>query len=111
MKRSHRLIKDADFQNVLSKKISHRSACFTIYGSKQSLGHTRVGLSVSKKIGIAVVRNKIRRQIRMMFATGNSLTESIDYVVIVRSPYLNQTFQQNQHELQQQLVNLRRKIV
>jgi ribonuclease P protein component len=111
VKRSHRLLKDADFQLVLAKKIHVKSAEFTIYGLKKIGGETRIGISVSKKIGIAVVRNKIRRQIKMMFSKQIPLTEPIDYIVIVRQLYLGKTFQENQTHLLSQLSSLRRKLV
>ena len=80
MKRSHRLLKDADFQTVLNQKKFLKSQEFTLYGAKQMIGHTRVGLSVGKKVGNAVVRNKIRRQIKMMLSTKLDLRDSIDSI-------------------------------
>ena len=111
MKRSHRLLKDADFQVVLAKKISVKSPTFTIYGFKKPSGETRVGISVSKKNGIAVVRNKIRRQIRMMLNKEFPLTDPIDYIVIVRPAYLDKKFLENQSQLISQLSSLRRKLI
>jgi ribonuclease P protein component len=111
VKLSHRLLKDADFQTVLNQKRFLKSQEFNLYGSKQALGLTRVGLSVGKKVGNAVVRNKIRRQIRMMLSTNLDLNDSIDYIVMVRSPYLLQTFQINQTNLLNLIKNLRRKII
>jgi ribonuclease P protein component len=111
VKRSNRLIKDADFQTILAKKTTHKNNYFIIYGLKQSLGHTRVGLSVSKKLGNAVVRNRIRRQIRMMLMATQDLTESIDYLIVVRSEYLKVTFLENQKQLTDCLLTLRRKLV
>ncbi len=111
MKRSHRLLKDADFQTVLNQKRFLKSQEFTLYGSKQNLGLTRIGLSVGKKVGNAVVRNKIRRQIKMMLSTNLDLSDSIDYIVMVRSPYLSQTFQINQSNLLNLIKNLRRKLI
>jgi ribonuclease P protein component len=110
VKRSHRLLKDADFQVVLAKKIQVKSPEFTIYGFKKQMGETRIGISVSKKIGIAVVRNKIRRQIKMMISKHVVLKEPIDYVVIVRQVYLEKTFLENQNHLISQLSTLRRKL-
>ena len=110
MKRSHRLLKDADFQTVLNQKKFLKTQEFTIYGFTQSLGHTRVGLSVGKKVGNAVVRNKIRRQIRMMLSTNLDLQDPVDYIVMVRSPYLAQTFKNNQANLINLIKNLRRKL-
>jgi ribonuclease P protein component len=111
VKRSHRLLKDADFQTVLNHKKFLKSQEFTLYGCKQSIGHTRVGLSVGKKVGNAVVRNKIRRQIRMMLSTNLDLRDSIDYIVMVRNTYLSQTFQNNQTNLLNLFENLRRKLI
>ncbi len=111
MKRSHRLLKDADFQVVLAKKIHVKSPEFTIYGFKKQSGETRIGISVSKKIGIAVVRNKIRRQIKMMLSKQFVLTDPIDYIVIVRHVYLGKTFLENQTHLISQLSSLRRKLI
>lgn len=111
MKRSHRLLKDADFQTVLNQKKFLKTQEFTIYGSTQSLGLTRVGLSVGKKVGNAVVRNKIRRQIRMMLSTNLDLQDPVDYIVMVRSPYLAQTFKNNQANLINLIKNLRRKLI
>ena len=111
MKRSHRLLKDADFQVVLAKKIQVKSPEFTIYGLKKQSGETRIGISVSKKVGIAVIRNKIRRQIRMMLSKQIVLTEPIDYIVIVRQLYLTKPFLENQTHLLSQLSSLRRKLV
>jgi len=111
VKRSHRLLKDADFQVVLAKKIHVKSPEFTIYGFKKQSGETRIGISVSKKIGIAVVRNKIRRQIKMMLSKQFVLTDPIDYIVIVRHVYLGKTFLENQTHLISQLSSLRRKLI
>lgn len=39
---------------------------FIIYYLKNDIGHARIGISVSKKLGKAVIRNKIKRQVRMI---------------------------------------------
>ena len=111
MKRSHRLLKDADFQVVLAKKIYVKSPEFSIYGFKKPGGKTRIGISVSKKIGIAVVRNKIRRQIRMMLGKQTTLQDPIDYIVIVRDQFLKKTFLENQISLLSYVSLLRRKLI
>lgn len=110
MKRSNRLIKDTDFQAVLANKKSFKNHQFVLHIAKQKLGLTRVGLSVSKKIGNAVVRNKIRRQLRMMMATTIALNESVDYLIVVRADYLANPYAKNYQSLVEGLTSLRRKI-
>lgn len=99
MKKKYRLKKNEDFSKVISKKNSLVNSSFIIYKDKNDVGHGRVGISVSKKLGIAVVRNKIKRQLRMMIVDCFDLEESYDYVVIVRKNYLNHEYIENKNEL------------
>ena len=61
-------------------------------------GTTRVGFTVSKKIAKhAIVRNKLRRQMREIVRLSPKLQElypSHDLVLIARSDALNRTYQQ-----------------
>ncbi len=111
MKRSNRLLKDADFQNILAKKTTYKHHQFVIYGTTNQLGLTRIGLSVSKKLGNAVVRNKIRRQLRMMMIQDLNLQDAVDYLIVVRSDYLKNTFLENKTQLHNGLATLRRKLI
>lgn len=47
---------------------------------------TRVGLTVSSKVGNAVVRNRVRRRLRQLFRTRRSeLPKGLDMVLIART--------------------------
>ena len=50
-----RLRSAADFKRVYDRKCSVSDAWLIVYGLPNELGHSRVGLSVSRKIGNAVV--------------------------------------------------------
>ena len=65
MKKEYRIKKNEDFQSIIKDKKSVINAKFVVY-YKVNEEHLRVGISVSKKLGHAVVRNKIKRQVRMM---------------------------------------------
>jgi len=53
-----------DFQAVYDRRRSAADGTLVLYAKENGLPHSRVGLSVSKKFGIAVVRNRIRRLMR-----------------------------------------------
>ena len=73
MKKEFRVRKNEDFSKIISKRISLASSSFIIYKDHNDIGHGRVGISVSKKLGKAVIRNKIKRQLRMMILDRKSV--------------------------------------
>lgn len=99
MKKEYRVKRNIDFQAIIKKKKSVASKHFVIYSSRNDLDHYRVGISVSKKLGKAVQRNKIKRQVRSMVKEVFDENQSRDYVVIVRNHYLNKTFDENKQDL------------
>lgn len=99
MKKENRVKSNLDFQTIINKRKSVVSKQFVVYYLKNNLDHYRVGISVSKKLGNAVVRNKIKRQVRDIIANNFDSTLSIDYVVIVRKNYLYKTFDENKQDL------------
>lgn len=53
---------------------------------RNTLGTTRMGFTVSSKVGNSVVRNRIRRRLRELFRQRRaSLPQGLDVVVIARS--------------------------
>lgn len=51
------------------------------------LEHSRLGLTVSRRVGNAVVRNRIKRRLREIFRrAGQSLPQGIDLVAVARPP-------------------------
>jgi ribonuclease P protein component len=87
MKKKYRLLKNQDFKSVLDihKSVSRENAA--IYHKINDLGHCRVGVSVSSKIGNSVVRHKIKRQVTNMLDKCVPLDCGIDLIVIVRKKY------------------------
>ena len=95
MKRKNRIRKNTDFKEIISKHHMIKSNEFTIYTNKNDLNYTRIGISVSSKIGNAVTRNKIKRQIKAIIKDLMKLDKNVDIVIIVREGYKKNTFQQN----------------
>ena len=66
MKKELRVKKSTEFETIIKKRKSVANREFVLYWNPNDLEHMRIGLSVGKKIGNAVARNKTKRQVRMM---------------------------------------------
>ena len=66
-----------------------------LYAKKNRLGKNRVGITVSKKLGGAVVRNRVRRRLREVYRLNESrFLPGYDIVVVARSRAVEASFQE-----------------
>ncbi len=62
------------------------SSCLVVYYRKNRLGHNRLGVTVSTKLGHAVVRNRVRRRIREIFRLSQGkMKQGYDCIVVART--------------------------
>ncbi len=77
-----RLRKPAEFDRVYGGKVYAADDMLVMNGCKNDLGRTRIGLSISRKVGNAVVRNRWKRLLREAFRVQQSdLPPGLDVVV------------------------------
>jgi ribonuclease P protein component len=84
-----RLTRSGDFERVFRNGRSRAGQAFVVYVFPQSDGQqrSRLGMSVSRKVGGAVERNRVKRLLREAFRrTVEARTAGLDVVVVARRP-------------------------
>jgi ribonuclease P protein component len=94
MKKELRIKKNKEFQEAFQKGQSFANRQFVVYSlKKEDQEQFRIGLSVSKKMGNAVIRNQIKRYIRQsILELSDQLLKGNDYVIIARKPTAEMDF-------------------
>lgn len=100
----NRIKKHSEFQKIIAEGEVKKTNFFTTYSLKNELGYSRFGISVPKKTGDAVIRNKVKRQIRACIAQSTDYSVSIDTVIIVRKQYNVNDFNKVKSEIQEIIV-------
>lgn len=78
-----------EFDDIIENGKYCKSKNFVIYNKESNFGFPRFGLAVGKKIGNAVTRNKVKRQLRMLLTTNKNLfSNKQDYIIIVKRSIL-----------------------
>ena len=100
MKILNRIKKSDEFAATIHKGNSFRLPSFIVHVKNNDLSRTRVGISASKKLGNAVTRNRVKRQVRAMCDNLiNYDAHSLDIVIVVRSKFLEMSFDENKSQL------------
>ena len=83
--KSHHLRSPKEFAAVYDARVRESRGPLMAYAKPNDLGHPRVGMSVSRKVGNAVRRNRIRRLLREAFRLmQHDLPRGYDLVIVVR---------------------------
>lgn len=86
MKAAVTVKENGTFRRIYRKGKSAVAPCMVVYCQKNRQGRSRLGVTVSTKLGGAVVRNRVRRQLREMYRLHKAETSpGYDLIIVARS--------------------------
>ena len=92
LEKKDKLLKSKDYQTIRAKGQKVENNDFILVFCRNDLENSRLGLTVSKKVGCAVKRNRIKRIVREFFRQNRCLIhKSADMNVISKKSAAYQT--------------------
>lgn len=90
----HTVKKSKEFSFIIHNSHFVKNRSYIIYYKDNGLKFFRFGISVSKKLGNAVCRNKYKRQLRSIIDNNKKYYQnSMDYIIIMRNGYIDLDFE------------------
>lgn len=103
MRKLYVVKKQQDFDRIIKKGQIKKNNSYVIYYDKNDFPYDRFGISVGKRIGNAVNRNKYKRKLRAIIDNYKKhYVNSQDYIIILRESAKNKDY----HELEKNFLFL-----
>ena len=97
--RSRRIVRSADYRTLYETGKRVHSERFVLFYRENEIGHARIGITVSRKIGCASIRNRIKRLFREIFRRSlKEIPNNLDMVVNAKSGCIGTDFPELREE-------------
>lgn len=99
-------------ENYLFRRMYHKgksavTPCFVVYCLKNKKGLSRLGVTVSTKLGHAVVRNRARRRLRELYRLNKAdMVPGYDVILVARSRCVEGDFARMMRQYREALSSL-----
>ncbi len=95
MKERNTIKENYEFRRMYSKGRSGVSSYLVVYYRPNKRAHNRLGITVSAKLGHAVVRNRVRRRLREIFRLNQpKLKQGYDMILVARGRSVNASYRE-----------------
>jgi len=97
--KAERLLKRREFRHVYDQGQRYHFPLFTVFVLKTAQENSRLGVTVTKRIGSAVARNRCKRLVKEVFRRNKwRLPVDLDMVVNAKHPMVEATYQEVENQ-------------
>lgn len=98
MKKINIVKKNRDFSRIIKNNRPIKSNLFVIYLEKNTNDIYKFGISASKKVGNAVTRNRVKRQIKSILDK-NIYKNNFNCIIIIKKDIIDKSFDEMSKDL------------
>ena len=98
MKKINTVKKNRDFSRIIKNNRPIKSNLFVIYLEKNTNDIYKFGISASKKVGNAVTRNRVKRQIKSILDK-NTYKNNFNCIIIIKKDIIDKSFDEMSKDL------------
>ena len=110
MDKMHTVKKSREFSTIIHNGDFFKNKSYVIYYKDNELDNYRFGISISKKLGKAVYRNKYKRQLRFIIDKYKKLYQnSTDYIIIIKNGFVDVDFKSKENNYVQLIKKINNK--
>jgi len=99
MKKIKIVKKNTDFSDIIKTGKKYSNKYYRIYIKENNLNHERYGIAIATKLGHAVERNKVKRQIKNIIDNNQDKIIKCDYIIMPRIEIKLESFKIKEKEL------------
>lgn len=99
--KKYEIIKEhKEFDDIIATGLYKKGKYCIIYNKERKTKNSRFGIAVGKKVGNAVIRNKLKRQYRMIVSSNKNLfSNDKDYIIIVKKASNESSFTEKEQDV------------
>ena len=98
MKKTNIIKKNRHFSRIIKNNRPIKSNLFVIYIEKNTNDIYKFGISASKKVGNAVTRNRVKRQIKSILDK-NTYKNNFNCIIIIKKDIIDKSFDEMSKDL------------
>ena len=100
MKKINIIKKTQEFEKIIKNRHHYSNRFYVIYIVEKREKNYRFGISIPKKVGNSVVRNRVKRQIKSIIDKNIIFNKNFDYVIIVRKEIVDLEYEEKLKNLE-----------